>query len=99
MINGDLLDSLSPEQQKALRSAAQKANALNRQVMAEQDAADVAFLVEKGMISHSPSPEEMETFRTAAQPAYVAWLRDRVGEEWLDLALTCASRANEKGAR
>jgi len=99
VINGDLLDSLSPEQQKALRSAAQKANALNRQVMAEQDAADVAFLVEKGMISHSPSPEEMETFRTAAQPAYVAWLRDRVGEEWLDLALTCASRANEKGAR
>ncbi len=99
VVNGDLLDSLSPEQREAFTKAAREANALNRRVMAEQDAADVAYLEDKGMISHRPSSEEMETFRAAAQPAYVEWLKSRVGENWLQLALNCAKGANEKAAK
>ena len=47
------------------------------------------------MIAYSPTEEEMETFRSAAQPAYVEWLKSKAGEDWLTLALECAKNANE----
>ncbi|HOO86402.1 MAG TPA: TRAP transporter substrate-binding protein DctP [Synergistales bacterium] len=95
VVNGDFMDSLSEEHKKAVVEAAKKANDLNRKAMAEQDQKDIDFLVEKGMIAYSPTEEEMETFRSAAQPAYVEWLKSKAGEDWLALALECAKNANE----
>ncbi|HPC75312.1 MAG TPA: TRAP transporter substrate-binding protein DctP [Synergistales bacterium] len=96
VINGDLLDSLTTEQRATLTEAARKANSLNRQAMQEADRKDIDFLVEKGMAAYAPDREEMESFRKAAQPAYVEWLKTKVGQDWLDLALQCARDANEK---
>ncbi|MGB4209983.1 MAG: TRAP transporter substrate-binding protein DctP [Thermovirgaceae bacterium] len=96
VINGDLLDSLTAEQRATLTEAARKANSLNRQAMQEADRKDIDFLVEKGMAAYAPDHEEMESFRKAAQPAYVEWLKTKVGQDWLDLALQCARDANEK---
>ena len=96
VINGDLLDSLTAEQRSTFTEAAKKANSLNRQAMQEADRKDIEFLVEKGMAAYAPDQEEMESFRKAAQPAYVEWLKTKVGQDWLDLALQCAKDANEK---
>jgi len=96
VINGDFLDSLSPEHKTAVIEAGKKANALNRQAMADQDKKDIDFLVGKGMVAYAPTTEEMDAFRAAGQPAYVEWLKSRAGEEWLNLALECAKNANEK---
>lgn len=96
VINGDLLDSLTEEQRMVFADAAKKANSLNRQAMQEADRKDIDFLVEKGMAAYTPDREEMESFRKAAQPAYVEWLKTKVGQDWLDLALQCARDANEK---
>ncbi|MDD2453564.1 MAG: TRAP transporter substrate-binding protein DctP [Aminobacteriaceae bacterium] len=96
VVNGDFLDSLTPEQKTAVIEAGKKANALNRQAMAEQDKKDIDYLVEKGMIAYSPTPAEMDAFREAGQPAYVEWLKSKAGEDWLNLALECAKNANEK---
>jgi tripartite ATP-independent transporter DctP family solute receptor len=96
VINGDFLDSLTPEHKAAVIEAGKKANALNREAMADQDKKDIDFLVEKGMIAYAPTNEEMDAFRAAGQPAYVEWLKSRAGEEWLNLALECAKNANEK---
>jgi len=96
VINGDLLDSLPAEQRSVIIEAAKKANALNRQAMQDADQKDIDFLVEKGMIAYAPNHDEMETLRKAGQPAYVEWLKAKVGQDWLDLALECARNANEK---
>ncbi len=96
VVNGDLLDSLSAENRAAVHSAAVKANALNRKAMAEQDKMGIDFLVEKGMSAYYPNEEEMETFRKVGQPAYVEWLKSKVGEDWLTLAQECARNANAK---
>ncbi len=96
VVNGDLLDSLSQENKAAVIEAAGKANALNRKAMAEQDKKDIDFLVKKGMVAYSPNEEEMETFRKAAQPAYVEWLKSKAGDDWLTLAQDCARNANAK---
>jgi tripartite ATP-independent transporter DctP family solute receptor len=96
VINGDLIDSLPAEHKAAIFEAARKANDLNRQAMQEADQKDIDFLVEKGMIPYAPDHDEMETFRKAGQPAYVEWLKEKVGQDWLDLALECARAANEK---
>ncbi|HPA58961.1 MAG TPA: TRAP transporter substrate-binding protein DctP [Synergistales bacterium] len=96
VINGDLLDSLPAGQRSVIIEASKKANALNRQAMQEADQRDIDFLVGKGMIAYAPNHDEMETFRKAGQPAYVEWLKAKVGQDWLDLALECARNANEK---
>ena len=96
VINGDLLDSLPAEQRAVVIEAAKKANSLNRQAMQEADRKDIDFLTEKGMAAYSPGHEEMESFRKAGQPAYVEWLKTKVGQDWLNLALECARNANEK---
>ncbi|MDI9370492.1 MAG: TRAP transporter substrate-binding protein DctP [Synergistota bacterium] len=96
VINGDLMDSLPEEHRVVVLDAAKKANVLNREAMAIQDQKDIDFLVERGMIACYPNDEEMETFRSAGQPAYVEWLKETVGEDWLEKSLQCARRANEK---
>lgn len=96
VVNGALLDSLSAENKAAVIEAAAKANGLNRKAMAEQDKKDIDFLVEKGMSAYTPNEQEMETFRSAAQPAYIEWLKSKVGTDWLTLAQDCARNANEK---
>ena len=96
VINGDFLDSLTTEQRAAVVEAAKQANVLNRQAMAEQDKKDIDFLVEKGMKAYYPTNDEMDAFRETGQPAYVEWLKEKAGEEWLNLALECARAANEK---
>jgi hypothetical protein len=41
----------------------------------------------------------MEQFREKGQPAYIEWLRDQIEKEWVDLALECAERTNEKAGQ
>ena len=96
VMNGDLLDSMKDSWKDVIRKAAAEANAINRKTVEEQDLKDVQFLVDKGMMAYSPGAAEMKSFRDKGQPAYLEWLKDKVGSEWVDLSLDCASRANKK---
>jgi tripartite ATP-independent transporter DctP family solute receptor len=99
VMNGDLFDSLSPEDQKVVIEAAKKANQISRQEVEDADAKQVEFLKEKGMIVYAPTPSELDAFREKGQPAYVEWLKSKVGEEWLKLSLESAAEANKKAAQ
>jgi TRAP-type C4-dicarboxylate transport system substrate-binding protein len=99
VINGDIMDSMPEEYVKAILGAAVEANEENRKVMEEQDSKDIQFLVDKGMVAYTPDESEMEQFREKGQPAYIEWLRDQIEKEWVDLALECAERANEKAGQ
>ncbi|MBC7331149.1 MAG: TRAP transporter substrate-binding protein DctP [Synergistetes bacterium] len=99
VVNAKWFDSLSPEDQKLILEAAKKANVLNRQEVESMVDKRVEFLKEKGMQVYYPTKEEMDEFRNTVQPAYVDWLKKKVGEDWLNLALECAKRANEKASK
>ncbi|MBN1334084.1 MAG: TRAP transporter substrate-binding protein DctP, partial [Synergistales bacterium] len=96
VMNGAAFDKLSEEYQDLFMEASRNANEINRDVMEEQDGKDIQFLVDQGMIAYSPNEEEMESFRSLGQPAYLKWLEDKVGKEWVELSLQCAGNANAK---
>ena len=96
VINGAVLDSLTDSQKEVVKDASKKANAINRTTMETQDSKDIQFLVDNGMLAYSPNEEEMNAFREQGQPAYLEWLKDKVGEDWVELSLECAVTANKK---
>ena len=99
VINGDLFDSLSEDNQHIVLEAAKKANAMNREAVEAQDSKDVQFLSDHGMQVYTPNEEEMNAFREKALPAYHEWLKTKVSKEWLDLALECAKNANAAASK
>jgi TRAP-type C4-dicarboxylate transport system substrate-binding protein len=96
VINGAIFDSMTDSQKKVFNEASKKANAINRTTMESQDSKDIQFLVDNGMIAYSPNEQEMNDFRKMGQPAYLEWLKDKVGDEWVQLSLECAEAANKK---
>ena len=98
VVNGDLFDSLTPEQQTIVVDAAKRANVISRREVEAADAEQIEFLKEKGMEVYAPTEEEMNQFREKGQSAYIEWVKSKVGDEWLNLALECAANANEKVA-
>ncbi|MBP3752975.1 MAG: TRAP transporter substrate-binding protein DctP [Pyramidobacter sp.] len=99
VMNGELFDSFSPEDQKVIVEAAKEANALTRARIEAEDSQQVEKCRELGMKVYAPKPEEMDAFRTIGQPAFIEWLKSKVAPEWIELALRDAKAANEKTAK
>ena len=99
VMNGDLFDSFSADDQKVILQAAKEANALTRARIEAEDSTQVEKCRELGMKVYAPTPAEMDSFRTIGQPAYIEWLKSKVSPEWLESALRDAKAANEKTAK
>ena len=95
VMNGDLFDSLSEEDRKVVVEAGKEANRISRMEVEAADSKQVQYLKEKGMEVYSPDENEMDQFREKGQPEYIKWLKTKASQEWLDLAVQCATRANE----
>jgi TRAP-type C4-dicarboxylate transport system substrate-binding protein len=98
VVNGDLFDSLTQKQQEVVVDAAKRANVISRREVEAADTEQIEFLKEQGMEVYAPTEEEMNQFRDQGQSAYIEWVKSKVGDEWLDLALECAANANKKAA-
>lgn len=94
LINNELLESLSAEQRKALKSAAHEANVKTRNFVESQVEDRVKFLESKGMISYTPTAEEAAQFKNLGSPSYINWLKDQIDASWIELALEDAKKAN-----
>ncbi len=99
VMNGELFDSFSEEDRAVVLQAAKEANALTRARIEAEDSKQVEKCRELGMNVYQPTPEEMDSFRTIGQPAYIEWLKSKVSSEWLDSALRDAKAANEKAGK
>ena len=99
VMNGDLFDSFSADDQKVILQAAKEANALTRTRIEAEDSQQVEKCRELGMKVYAPTSAEMDSFRTIGQPAYIEWLKTKVAPEWLESALRDAKAANEKTAK
>ncbi|MBQ9629260.1 MAG: TRAP transporter substrate-binding protein DctP [Synergistaceae bacterium] len=97
IINGDLFDSLTESERRALTEASREANELTRKRIEAQDSEQVEECRKKGMIVYAPNPEEMNEFREIGQPGYIEWLKTRLEDsKWLDMALRDSESANAK---
>ena len=99
VINGELFDSFSSEDRQVIIAAAKEANSLTRARIEAEDSTQVEKCRELGMTVYAPTPDEMDSFRTIGQPAYIEWLKSKVAPEWIDIALRDAKAANEKTAK
>ncbi|MBQ6110886.1 MAG: TRAP transporter substrate-binding protein DctP, partial [Synergistaceae bacterium] len=97
IINGDLFDSLTESERRALTEASREANELTRKRIEAQDSEQVEECRKKGMNVYAPNPEEMNEFREIGQPGYIEWLKTRLEDsKWLDMALRDSESANAK---
>ena len=94
IMNGDLFDSLTEEERKAVIDAAREANALTRVRIEALDSQQIEECRRKGLQVYAPNEEEMNQFRAIGQPSYIEWLKGRVGNDWLNMALRDAKGAN-----
>ena len=97
IINGELFDSLTESERKAITEASHEANELTRKRIESQDSEQVEECRRKGMIVYAPNSDEMNEFRTIGQPGYIEWLKTRLEDsKWLDMALRDSESANAK---
>lgn len=92
--NGELIDSLSDSERKALEEAVVEANDINREAVQSQVESRVKFLEEQGMEVYRPTEAELAEFQKIGQPSYIEWLKEQnIDQKWIDSALKDAGLA------
>ncbi|WP_074398597.1 MULTISPECIES: DctP family TRAP transporter solute-binding subunit [unclassified Halomonas] len=98
LISDELFQSLSEEEQAAVKRAAVVAGTTGRAVQQFNSAEGIAKLEEEGMEVTQPNAEQMEAFREAAQPPVQGYLRDELGDdaEWIERLSSSVEEASER---
>ncbi|WP_447927446.1 DctP family TRAP transporter solute-binding subunit [Vreelandella sp. EE27] len=96
LINDEIFQSLSAEDQAAVKRAAVVAGTTGRVIQQFNSAEGISKLQAEGMEVTQPSEEQMEAFREAAQPPVQAYLRDELGDdsEWIDRLSSAVEEAS-----
>ncbi|MDZ7799265.1 MAG: TRAP transporter substrate-binding protein DctP [Trueperaceae bacterium] len=84
LMSGAFWDQLDEEQQRIVQTGADIAEGIHRGMTTAQDMNAESILTEVGMEVTVLSPDEIAAFREIAQPAVEEYLRDAVGDEWVD---------------
>jgi C4-dicarboxylate-binding protein DctP len=87
---------LSPDEQKVVQEAAKALAAAHNGFSQEANIQGLQKLKEKGMIVYQPTKEELAQFREIAQPAALKYVKEKVGEEWVNKALEAAKEGEAK---
>jgi len=86
LISKEFWDSLTEDEQKILREAADEAREYQRQLNQKEDEDGYKFLEENGMVVTDISEEEKEKFFEQAKPVYEKYSAE-VGKEYVDKLL------------
>jgi C4-dicarboxylate-binding protein DctP len=87
---------LSLDEQKVVQEAAKALAAAHNGFSQEANIQGLQKLKEKGMIVYQPTKEELAQFREIAQPAALKYVKEKVGEEWVNKALEAAKEGEAK---
>nr|WP_290701352.1 DctP family TRAP transporter solute-binding subunit [Halomonas sp. UBA3074] len=96
LVNDEIFQSLSEEEQAAVKRAAVVAGTTGRAIQQFNSAQGITKLEEEGMEVTQPTAEQMDAFREAAQPPVQAYLRDELGDdaEWIDRLSSAVEEAS-----
>jgi TRAP-type C4-dicarboxylate transport system substrate-binding protein len=95
-INADWLNSLSAEDRYVVEQAAHAANVRNRLSVEAKVAERVDFIEAQGVEVYYPNQSEMQQFKEIGQPDYIAWINEKIDQEYMDMALESAENANQE---
>lgn len=84
LMSGPFWDTLTPSQQAIVQTGADIAETIHRGMTTAQDLNAEAILSGVGMEVTVLTPEQIAVFRETAQPAVESYLRDAVGDDWVD---------------
>jgi tripartite ATP-independent transporter DctP family solute receptor len=93
LVNNDFYQSLPKDLQQVIDEAQKLALAVNRGVSRYTDYKAIDALKENGMDIYRLTPEERAQFKEKAQGPVLEWLRDEVGDKWVDGMLQAAEAA------
>ena len=93
VVNDKFYRSLPEDLQTVVDKAQKAALAVNRGVSRYTNHLALQELEEKGMKIHELTDEERALFKAKAQEPVVRWLREEVGDEWVDGMLQAAEAA------
>nr|WP_289073023.1 DctP family TRAP transporter solute-binding subunit [uncultured Halomonas sp.] len=98
LINDEIFQSLSEEEQAAVKRAAVVAGTTGRAIQQFNSAEGITKLQAEGMEITQPTAEQMEAFREAAQPPVQAYLRNELGDEaeWIDRLASAVDDASSR---
>lgn len=91
-VSEQLWDSWDADTQSAVQQAAEEAMQYQIQVSRDDTAKGVEFLKEQGMQVYEPTPEEIQAFREATQPAFDTWAQ-KIGPDLVELFQTTVEEA------
>lgn len=83
VINEDIFQSLSAEDQRLVRNAALTAGLVGRAIQQINSAEGLSKLADKGMTITKPTKEQLAKFQAAAQPAVIEWLKGELDPSWI----------------
>lgn len=98
LINEEWINSLSTDQQKAIREAAKEAKLLTMKDVESRVEERVTFIADSGVEVYTPNAADLSQFREIGQPGYITWLETQFDKEWIDICLSSAEMANKKAA-
>jgi tripartite ATP-independent transporter DctP family solute receptor len=90
-VNKAAFDKLTPDQQKAVRTAMATAVVQQREISERENKTALAGLIKGGMQYTELSPAELAKFREATKPVY-AQMRQKLGDKVMDLAEAAIKR-------
>lgn len=96
LMNDEFFNSLTPEQQRVVTEGIEIAKWIHRGMTANQDLNATKILSELGMTVTTLTPEEVEAFRQATQPAVAEWMKAEYGEKWVNGFLAAVEEARGK---
>jgi len=86
----------SKELQQALIEAGKMGNIAGSGVYVTNEKLQLEEVKRPGVEVYAPTLAQKETFRKAAQPGVVEYLREKIGDEWIDKALKAVDESKAK---
>ena len=96
MINEEFFRSLPKEYQGLIKRAGRMALAAGRAASIIKESIAIEQLKEKGIEVYYPTPEEYNQFRDAGRPPAEKFVREQIGDKWVDDMLKAISEAEHK---
>jgi len=92
-VNEAFYQKLSDKQKKALDEASRMFGLAHCGFNQEANGIALANLAKNGMTVYKPTPAEIAKFREIAQPAGLKFIREKIGDQWVNEALKAAAAA------
>jgi C4-dicarboxylate-binding protein DctP len=86
---------LTPAQQKTVAEAAKMLSASHNGFSQQANIEGLQKLKDKGMVVYQPTQQDMAQYRELAQPAALIYLKEKVGQEWVNKALAAAKNGEQ----